>query len=495
MGLGIIGAQRLMDEVRVDTAAGRGTRVRLAKSLPATHPAFTRSALVPLVEALEREGRASPIEELQVQNRELVQALAQLHQRQEELVRLNRELEDTNRGVVALYAELDARAEDLKRAAKLKSRFLSNVSHELRTPLQSTLGLTRLLLDGADGELAVEQRKQVDFIRCNAEGLLEMVSDLLDLAKIEAGATDVQITEVQVANVFSALRGMMRPLLSEDSVALVFEDAVEVPLMYTDEGKISQILRNFISNAIKFTPRGEVRVTARLNEAEDCVVFSVSDTGVGIGDQDHERIFEEFVQLRNPLQARASGTGLGLPLTRRLAKVLRGRVEMSSEQEKGSVFRAIIPRDYDAAVIAPEPAKSKASLPLQREAQPRVLLVDDDEAARYVLRKLLAARPCQAFETSDGASGVQQAISLQPDVIFLDLNMPGMSGREALRQLRADARTRSIPVVIVTGQPLSPVERTSFQGKADAVISKSDLSSTSVRRILHDLLGKEEVRP
>src|SRR6185369_11428464 len=156
----------------------------------------------------------------------------------------NQELEDTNRGVVALYAELDERADHLRRADEIKTRFLSEMSHEFRTPLSSILALSGLLLDGADGDLTGEQEKQVGFIRKSAEGLLELVNDLLDLAKIEAGKIEVRPIEFAVPGLFSAVRGMLRPLLVGQTVSLVFEDAKEIPPLYGDENKVSQILRN-----------------------------------------------------------------------------------------------------------------------------------------------------------------------------------------------------------------------------------------------------------
>ena len=190
-----------------------------------------------------------------------MRTLDELRQRQEELARLNRELEDTNRGVVALYAELDERADHLRRADEVKTRFLSNMTHEFRTPLNSILALTRLLLDRVDGELTPEQERQVYFIRKSAENLSELVNDLLDLAKVEAGKIVVRPAEFEVRNLFGALRGMLRPLLLNTSVNLVFEEPDGIPPLHTDEGKVSQILRNFISNALKFTEQGEVRVS------------------------------------------------------------------------------------------------------------------------------------------------------------------------------------------------------------------------------------------
>src|SRR5262249_47666402 len=162
-----------------------------------------------------------------------------------------------------LYAELDEKADHLRRADALKTKFLSNMSHEFRTPVNSILALSRMLLERTDGELTAEQARQITFIRKAAEGLSELVNDLLDLAKVEAGKITVHPVEFEVGNLFGALRGMLRPLLVSESVALVFEAPEGLPVLRTDEGKVSQILRNFISNALKFTEHGEVRVSAR----------------------------------------------------------------------------------------------------------------------------------------------------------------------------------------------------------------------------------------
>jgi len=490
MGLGIVGARRLMDEVKIDSARGRGTSVRLVKRLPAGDPPDT-ATVAKAVELVAREKRHDAMEELQLQNRELLRVLAQLQERQEELKRLNQELEDTNRGVVALYAELDARADDLKRAAEQKSRFLSNVSHELRTPLQSTLGLTRLLLDRTDGDLSGEQEKQVAFIRDNVGGLLEMVGDLLDLAKIEAGKIEVRTAEVRVENLFSALRGTMRVLPVSEGVQLVFEQSDELPTLLTDEAKLSQILRNFVSNALKFTERGSVVVRAELDAAGDCMMFSVADSGVGIPDQDHSRIFEEFVQLPNPLQQRHRGTGLGLPLARRLAEAIGGRVEMTSVVGEGSVFRALVPLSRRLSPAAAREGDT-ADAGVSADAQERALIIDDDELARQTLRRLLLAQSCIVYEVSNGAAGVADAITLRPDVIFLDLGMPDMSGEEVLARLRLDPRTRSIPVVIVTDRALAAIQRSASCAEADSILGKADLSATTIARILKQVQRNEE---
>jgi signal transduction histidine kinase len=269
-----------------------------------------------------------------------------LRQRQEELERLNGELKDINQGMVGLYAELDEKARELRRADELKTRFLSDISHEFRTPLNSIFALSSLLLERADGDLTSEQEKQVGFIRKAADSLLELVNDLLDLAKVRAGKIEVHPVEFDAANLFSALRGMLRSLLVNPAVTLVVEEPEDMPSLYTDEGKVAQILRNFISNALKFTERGEVRVSTRHDEKSGTVTFAVSDTGVGIAREDQERIFEEFTQLANPVQSQFKGTGLGLPLCRKLAELLGGRIELESEVGVGSKFSVTLPQRY-----------------------------------------------------------------------------------------------------------------------------------------------------
>ncbi|MFY0184604.1 sensor histidine kinase [Stenotrophomonas sp. PUT21] len=255
---------------------------------------------------------------------------------------LRAELDETNQGVLALYAELDQQAEQLREVSELKSRFLSYMSHEFRTPLGSILSMTRLLEDGMDGPLTDEQRRQVRFISASTSELREMVDDLLDLAKIEAGRITISPAWFDLMDLFSALRGMFRPLVEGNQVDLVFEDPPVMPLLYTDDKKLAQILRNFISNALKFTPNGQVVVSTRL-EGEAAVRFSVRDTGIGIPAELQSTLFEDFVQVDTPLQKRLRGTGLGLSLCKRFAELLGGHVGVESELGTGSNFYVVLP--------------------------------------------------------------------------------------------------------------------------------------------------------
>src|SRR5580658_3909104 len=312
LGLGLTGSRRLMDQFAIETQPRAGTTVRMSKRLSARAPLVTAAVVKQVTNAMAADAPADALDEIRAQNRLILSQLDELKERHEELRLLNQDLQDTNRGVVALYAELDDRADHLRRADELKSKFLSHMSHEFRTPLNSILALARLLLDRSDGELTAEQETQVRFVHKAAQNLTELVDDLLDLAKVEAGKTVVVPTEFTVASMFGALRGMLRPLLVGDAVALVFEDSGDLPPLDTDEGKVSQILRNFISNALKFTENGEVRVRATADAAADTVTFSVRDTGIGIAAGDLDLIFQEFGQVSSPLQTRVKGTGLGL---------------------------------------------------------------------------------------------------------------------------------------------------------------------------------------
>jgi signal transduction histidine kinase/DNA-binding response OmpR family regulator len=601
MGVGIVGTKRLMDRFTI-TSSDAGTIVRFGKFLPRSRGLVRSDALAGVADSLARLRPTTAVDEIQRQNQELLRTLEELSQRQEELVALNRELEDTNRGVVALYAELDERADHLRRADEVKSKFLSNMSHEFRTPVNSILALARMLLDRTDGELAEEQERQVRFIRDAAASLSELVNDLLDLAKAQAGKVVVHPVEFEVDNLFGALRGMLRPLLLNESVSLVFDEVEGVPPLYTDESKVSQILRNFISNALKFTERGEVRVSARMLDGGDAIAFAVRDTGMGIAAEDHERIFQEFTQLDSPVQRRVKGTGLGLPLCRRLAELLGGTVTVESTPGEGSTFTAVVPIHYEpplpvrewtvdanrtrvlvvedradmimlyerylgdagyqpivartlrearAAVIATSPhavildivlrgedsweflaelkrrpdtaelpvmvvstvaderkalalgADANLVKPVDRSAlldvlrdltRPRalhrILVVDDEEISRYVLRQHLAGNERQVVEAGSGAEALQRVRADRPDVVCLDLGMPDLDGFEVLRRLKADPDTSAIPVVVVTARELTVGERTILDELAAGVLSKHTVSRESTLAMITAVAGR-----
>jgi signal transduction histidine kinase len=270
---------------------------------------------------------------------------SQVASQQEELAFLRAELDETNKGVVALYAELDANAIQLREAADLKSRFLSYMSHEFRTPLASITSISDILMSGMDGPLTAEQLRQLQFVQGSVRELTEMVDDLLDLAKVEAGRISISPEWFEMVDLFSALRGMFRPIVGDGAVSLIFEEPVGIPRIYTDDKKLSQILRNFISNALKFTLQGEVRVTATMLDGQ-LMEFAVSDTGIGIAPEHLPALFSDFVQVDTRIQKRLRGTGLGLSLAKKFAELLGGSVSVASEVGKGSRFSVLIPHRY-----------------------------------------------------------------------------------------------------------------------------------------------------
>lgn len=613
LGDGTLGARRLMDRFAAEPLTAGSNLVSMAKDLPKRTAGFTADDLARITSELARQTPRTLLEELQEQNQELIRTLQELRERQSEIAELHtQELEETNRGVVALYAELDENAKALKRISDLKSRFLSNMSHEFRSPLNSILSLSGFLLDRSDGELTSEQEKQVRFIRKAAEGLTTLVNDLLDLAKVEAGKAVIRPESFEVADLFESLSGMILPLLERSQVLLHVEDATALPIVRTDEGKVAQILRNFLSNAAKFTERGEIRLAATTGPG-DTILFSVADSGIGIAPADWKRVFEEFGQIEGPLQAKSKGTGLGLPLSRKLAELLGGAVSVRSKPGVGSTFFAAIPRTYrEPAEVEPSPEARWRLDPMRRpvlvveddavdllfsekilegsafqvlpvrtrdearrvlrrvvpvailldilpeeegdwlllaeikarddlkdvpvfiisrsadreqalalgavEFHPKpidplwllkslkrldhasaletILLIDDEEPHRYVLKGLLSAQgPYVIIEAFEGQDGIRRAREDLPDAIFLDLAMPGITGFEVLERLKGDPLTHGIPVIISTSKILEDEEREWLAANTVAILAKATGTREEMFVTIREALAQAGLAP
>jgi signal transduction histidine kinase len=344
-GIGIVSAKRLMDSFDIESDPSKGTTIQIGKILPFSAASELPDRISNVVKEMSRMATQSPFAEIQRQNQELLSLLDDLRDRSDDVQRLNQELSETNRGVVALYSELDSQAADVQRASEQKSNFLSNMSHEFRTPLASIISMSGILLSEMDGPLTTEQTYQINLIKDSSESLLNLVNELLDLAKIEAGKTEVHPAAIEVSELFASLRGMFDPLVATSNVKLVFEQQSGIPPLYTDEVKLAQILRNFVSNALKYTEHGSVTISAAVT-APKLIIFSVTDTGVGIAEEFHQQVFEEYTQIDGAHQRSKLGTGLGLPLARRLCEVLGGYVELESTVGVGSTFRATVPMVY-----------------------------------------------------------------------------------------------------------------------------------------------------
>jgi signal transduction histidine kinase/CheY-like chemotaxis protein len=446
MGLGIVGTKRLMDNFEITSGPG-GTLVKMGKDLPFAAPALTAARLKDVSDKISSKTPESPYEEIDRQNRELLKTLQELRARQEELALLNRELEDTNRGVVALYAELDERADYLRRASDLKTSFLSNISHEFRTPLNSIMSLARILLDRLDGDLTGDQETQVGFILESAKTLSEMVNDLLDLAKVEAGKVRIRVKTFEVMELFSALKGMLKPLLADNSsVDLVFVEGSNLPPLRTDEGKVSQILRNFISNAIKFTPQGEIKISAELR-GSGSVLFEVTDTGIGIPPEHLETVFQEFSQIENPLQERYSGTGLGLPLCRKMALLLGGKVWVTSELGHGSSFFVELPVVYKGEA---DVAGSREEMPAPEFSRPTVLLIAPDAQAFSLIDPVFKTSEFQLIHVESLERAETWLQRHEPRAVVLDIEGLGNPGWDFLRFFpKPEDPAEQVPVIAI----------------------------------------------
>ncbi|MGC1304763.1 MAG: ATP-binding protein [Caulobacteraceae bacterium] len=459
--LGLIAAEQFMDDYALSQAVPGGVEIRLVKRLGGPVPP----------DVVEDEFDAGDGVEWREQNREIIEFMSRLRTLREEVEALSSELGETNRGVMALYKEIEDKSAQVRSASEARSRFHSNVSHELRTPIHSVLAISRLLLDRADGELTAEQEKQVGFIRRSAETLSSLVNDLLDLAKAEAGRLELHLTTFTAAELLAGLRGVLRPLFPQHAVELHLDTGLAIPPIRSDEAKVSQVLRNLISNALKFTGQGRVAVSVQWLESSNEIAFAVQDTGIGIAPEHLERVFEEFEQIAGPEQRRAKGTGLGLPLSRSLAELLGGSLTVASELGRGSTFTLVIPRGVGRAEQAPFSPEF------------RVLIADDEEHWRYLAAQALMALGCTPFEVDRGGDVLASARELKPAAFLLDLKMPDKDGYEVLEQLASDPEFNATPAMIMTSLPSEAIDHDRL-ARAHAVISKSALSRESLLAVL-----------
>lgn len=370
----------------------------------------------------------------------------ELLRRHEELMRLHAQLQESYRGVVALHHEIDEKDDSLRRAGEIKTRLVANVSHEFRTPLNSILGLAKLLLSRADGDLNDEQETQLNFIRQSAEALYQLVNDMLDLSKSEAERVSLRTHRFSADNFFTSLRGMLRPLAVDPAVQLVFDEPVGVPELDTDEGKLAQVMRNLVSNALKFTQRGEVRVSIEKN-GDETVSLRVRDTGIGIPYDEQRKVFEEFYQVENPLQRVHKGTGLGLTLSRNLAVRLGGTLELVSEHGVGSTFTLTLPSHHpEARLVAQLVERSQVVEPGH---QP-VLVVEDDRQTLLLYEKYLRGSGFQVIPARSIDEARAAIKRVKPAAVVLDIMLDGEASWSFLHDLKTNEETRDIPALVVT---------------------------------------------
>ena len=479
-------------------------------------------------------------EELEVQTRALKESQVRLEAQQAELEQTNSQLEEQAQllehqkdALNQAQAVLSEKAADLERSNQYKSEFLANMSHELRTPLNSTLILAKLLADNKPGTLTEEQVKYAQTITSAGKELLALINDILDLSKIEAGKMDVTPEPVAVAGTIEALAQVFSPLAKEKKLKLTTAIESGAPAQITtDAQRAGQILRNLLSNALKFTEAGEVsiRVAAAANGG---VAFTVRDTGIGIPAHQQALIFEAFRQADGSTHRRYGGTGLGLSISRDLARMLGGDVTVESTPGQGSAFTLTLPATYtgrneqakpqgamsqipatplpsiaqrtaeDSAAAAYSAAHSDTLKPIAMDddrerlaaGSRRILVVEDDERFAAILRDLARELGFQCVVVHTGADALLAARSLHPNAIVLDMKLPDHSGLGVLDQLKRDSRTRHIPVHVASvadlshealelgavGYALKPVKREELVEAFERLEAKF---SQSLRRVL-----------
>jgi PAS domain S-box-containing protein len=366
-----------------------------------------------------------------------------------------RGLDDAVRTIAGTGADMTAQVEqertlraanhELSKAMRLKDEFLSGMSHELRTPLNAILGLSESLMEDIYGAISEEQRTVIGHVESSGRHLLSLINEILDFSKIEAGQVTLDLKDVAVAGVCRASMTAVAAMVEKKRLALTLTLGPDVSTVQADERRLRQILLNLLGNAVKFTPEGgAVSIDVTSDPAAQTVVIAVSDTGVGMSPEDIKRLFQPFSQLDAGLARRFGGTGLGLAITKRLTELHHGTVGVESELEKGSRFRVTLPW---TAIVAPATDPAVTRRESVRSSHPLVLLVDDGESNRLVMGSYLRTQHFDVATASSADEGVRLARDLRPDLIFMDVEMPGMSGHEAMRTLREDPAFGATPII------------------------------------------------
>ncbi len=472
MGEGIVGwAAKHRRTVAVDDA----TKDQRFKTLDLAYA--PRSCLVMPLESPQHLVGALTLARRTVQPfTDLEQALVQVIAMQAAISIDNARLYEAQRHQLAEIAaqkqELEVFNQQIREISRLKSEFLANMSHELRTPLNAILGFSEILKDNLAGELSEEQRHEcLENIHTSGKHLLELVNDVLDLSKIEAGRMELSLDTFAVSAAFSEVRNVIRALTERRGLTLGADIAPEGLEVVADKSKFKQVLYNLLSNAIKFTPAGG-SIWLRARGLDGDLVVEVGDTGIGIPSTEQEKIFTEFYQVDANANRAYKGTGLGLPLTRRLIELHGGRIGVESAEGSGSVFTFRIPVNGRVEV----PDESAAN-------HRRILLVEDEVSNRELTKMVLNSSGFVVDTAEDGTEGLEKARTSKYDLVIMDVRLPGLDGLAVTRMLKADPRTAGIPVVALTANAMKGDEQRALAAGCSAYITKPIEVSNFVQRI------------
>jgi signal transduction histidine kinase/HAMP domain-containing protein/CheY-like chemotaxis protein len=413
-------------------------------------------------------------------------------------------LEVKNQEVEMASRSLSEKAEQLSLISKYKSEFLANMSHELRTPLNSLLILSKTLADNKSSNLTPEQVKYARTVHSAGNDLLALINEILDLSKVEAGKMPVNPVDVQTNYILGYLEQTFKPIAEHKDLEFVIDCKQEVPKdLFTDESRLQQILKNLLSNAFKFTEKGHVRLevsVANPGRSQSMITFSVTDTGIGIPFDKQKLIFEAFQQADGTTSRKYGGTGLGLTISREIARLLGGVIEVQSEPGRGSIFRLSLPQRYSGPDLSelpgPEIANSRAELPPGVDfAGLKILIVDDDSRNIFAISSILTNRQMKVFTAENGKAALEM-LEANPDVqlIMMDTMMPEMDGLEATRKIRQNSMYHELPIVSLTAKAMKGDREKCLEAGASDYITKPVDEETLLATIYGWLMVKPNAR-
>ena len=395
----------------------------------------------------------------------------------EDAEQAQKQLEDLNRQLEASVEHANLLAQEATVADLAKSQFLANMSHEIRTPMNAIIGFSQVL---AEEKLTDEQKHYIDIIRESAENLLQLINDILDFSKIEAGRLDIEIVDCSLGHLSAVIESLMRPPAMEKGLEFGVLYHGKLPAQIrTDPVRLRQCLINLINNAIKFTESGHVNINVRLNEieAKPYIRFDIEDTGIGIPAEKQELIFEKFMQIDSSSTRKYEGTGLGLAITKQLAKLLGGKLSLTSEVGKGSVFSLVIPANVD---VKSQPAMDANSLINKLEQEPdilekdkftgRVLVAEDSPTNQMLVNLLLERLGLEVTLVEDGKEAVRKGLAQSFDLILMDIQMPNMNGYDATKTLRKNGVIT--PIVALTAHAMKGDKEKCISAGCDDYLAK-----------------------
>jgi signal transduction histidine kinase/CheY-like chemotaxis protein len=384
-------------------------------------------------------------------------------------------------------------------ANRAKSAFLANMSHELRTPLNAIIGYSEIMADMAPMQGHADLLPDLQRIKGAGDHLLALINDVLDLSKIEADKMTINVEGFVVADMLAQVASTVQPLMARNHNQFDCDEPGDLGTMFSDHIKLRQILLNLLGNAAKFTEEGRVTLVARRDPDRDELIFSVTDTGIGITAEQQESLFEPFTQADSSTTRKYGGTGLGLALSRRLARMLGGDISLSSTPGAGSVFTLHLPRRVEQAPPVPRattPALPPGAPPALAPAEPGyILVVEDDAITRDLLRATLQADGWTVAEATDGQRAIHAISAAPPALIVLDLMLPRLDGFDLIAQLRANAAWRDIPVVVVTARDLSPDDQDRLAGRVAHILQKGRYGREDLLREVHELIPQRTSEP